>query len=153
MTHQHVRVVALGTLLTLLPVISGCGGGLVELSLTAPRLYGAWKLYKLFTDGRPSWIEAAEAIWKFKRGGDYELTYLDGSSAVIARERGIWEIQNGVLVLQVRASSIYPENVGKEVRLPGHFEGAAANRLFLTRRVTEGQVVVSQEERYERVTQ
>ena len=152
MTRRYARAIALLLLLAFLPAISGCGGGIIELALTAKKLYGAWKLYKLFTDGRPSWIEAAIAVWKFKKDLGYELTYRDGSDAVIARERGTWEVDDGVLVLQVRRSTIYPENEGETVRLPGHFEGQEANRLSVTRRVTQGQVVVSQEERYERVT-
>ena len=153
MTRRYARVVALLLLLAFLPALSGCGGGIIELALTAKKLYGAWKLYKLFADGRPTWIEAAIAVWKFKRDLGYQLSYVDGSDTVIAEETGTWDIDNGVLVLEVDESTIYPGTEGKTVRLPGHFEGGAADTLSLTRRVTEGQVVVSQEEVYERVTE
>jgi len=150
MKRYGLRIIGLLVLLSVLPACSGCGGGVVELVLTAKKLYGIWKLYQVFNDGTPSWIQAASALWKFKNDMGYELTYYDGSDNAIATETGTWVVDNGVLVLNVDSSTIDPSLEGETVRLPGHFKGQAANTLSLTRRVQQGQVTVSQEQVFQR---
>jgi hypothetical protein len=151
MRSSLTRVVALLLMLSLLPWLSGCGaGGVIAFALTANKMYGLWKLYKVFEDGNPTWIEAAVGLWRFQKDARYIIDYFDGSSNLIGTETGAWDVQNEVLVLNVEDSSINPELEGKTVRLPGHFNDEAANELSITRRVTQGQVTVSQEQVYQR---
>jgi len=151
MRRPYVRIVALLLMLSMLPWLSGCGGGgVIAFALTVQKLYGIWKLYQVFDDGSPSWIQAAQALWTFQSNLRYVVDYLDGADNVIATETGTWDVQNGVLVLNVEDSSIDPSLEGKTVRLSGHFEDEAANTLSVTRRVAQGQVTVSQEQIYQR---
>lgn len=151
MACRRLRVVGLLLMVTMLPWLSGCGGGgAIGFAVTAYKMYGLWKLYKVFDDGRPTWIEAAVALWKFQKDLRYVIDYFDGSNSVIATETGTWDVENGMLVLNVETSTINPELVGKTVRLPAHFEDKDATMLSITRRVTQGQVTVSQEQVYER---
>ncbi len=151
MRRPYLRMVALLVLLSLLPCVSGCGGGgVIAFALTVQKLYGIWKLYQVFEDGEPSWIQAAQALWTFQSNLRYVIEYLDGADSVIATETGTWDVQNGVLVLSVEASTINPSLDGKTVRLSGHFADEAASTLSVTRRVAQGQVTVSQEQIYQR---
>jgi len=151
MKSIHLRLVALVLLLSMLPWLSGCGGGgVVAFALTVQKMYGLWKLYQVFENGDPTWIAAAVALWKFQRDARYIIDYFDGANNLIATETGTWDVQNRVLVLNVEDSTINPELEGKTVRLPGHFDDEAATTLSVTRRVTKGQVTVSQEQVYER---
>lgn len=148
MRGRHTRYVALLLLLAMMPLFTGCGGGLVELALTASRLYGGWRLYKVFDDGTPSWISLLSAVFRFDNDWTYGLDYVDQNDDPVESETGTWSIDNGVLVLTVDQSTIDPSAVGKTLRLPGHLKGD--NQLSLTRRVTTGQVTVSQEQVYRR---
>ena len=60
------------------------------------------------------------------------------------------ELVKPTTMLNVDTSTIDPGLDGKTVRLSGHFENEAANMLSITRRVSQGQVTVSQEQVYER---
>jgi hypothetical protein len=153
MRRPYLRLAALVLLLSMLPWLSGSGcggGGVIAFALTANKLYGIWKLYQVFNDGSPSWIQAAQALWTFQSNLRYVIDYVDGSDNVIATETGTWDVQNSVLVLKVDASTIDPALDGKTVRLPGHFEDEAATTLSITRRVSQGQVTISQEQVYQR---
>jgi hypothetical protein len=150
MKRYGLRVVALLILLSFLPAFSGCGGGVVEFALVTYKLYGIWKLYKVFDDGSPSWIQAAQAAWTFQSNLRYVIDYLDASDTVIATETGTWDVESGVLVLNVEDSTINPALEGTTVRLPGYFTDKAATQLSLTRQVQKGQVTVSQEQVYEK---
>jgi hypothetical protein len=148
MRARHLRSVGLLLLLVCLPAFTGCGGGVVELALTAQRLYGGWRIWKVFDDGQPSWIEVASALLQFYKSWTYKFDFLDGTGNVVQSETGTWSVEDGVLVLLVSQSTIDPDAEGKTLRLPGHLEGS--DRLSLTRRVTTGQVTVSQEQIYRR---
>jgi hypothetical protein len=151
MKRYGLRVVALLVLLSVLPAVSGCGGGgVIGFALAANKMYGIWKLYQVFNDGKPSWIQAAQAIWTFQSNLRYVIDYMDGADNVIATETGTWAIDSGVLVLHVEDSTINPALEGKTARLPGHFEDQAATTLSITRRVAQGQVTVSQEQVYQK---
>ena len=148
MRSRHARSVGLLLLLICLPGFTGCGGGIVELALTAQRLYGAWRIWKVFDDGDPSWIEVASAVLQFYKSWTYKIDFLGQAGDVVQSETGTWSVENGVLVLNVVASEIDPAAEGKTLRLPGHLKGD--DELSLTRRVTVGQVTVSQEQVYKR---
>lgn len=148
MRGRYARWVALLLLLVSLPVFTGCGGGIVELALTAQRLYGAWRIWKVFDDGQPSWIEVTSAVLQFYKSWTYKFDFLDQAGNVVQSETGTWSVENGVLVLLVSQSTIDPAAEGKTLRLPGHLRGD--DELSLTRRVTVGQVTVSQEQVYKR---
>jgi len=151
MRRLTLRVVALLLFLSMLPWLSGCGGGgVVAFALAANKLYGIWKLYQVFDNGKPSWIQAAQALWTFQSNLRYVIDYVDGANNVIATETGTWAVDNGVLVLHVEDSTINPSLEGKTARLPGHFEDQAATTLSVTRRVAQGQVTVSQEQIYQK---
>ncbi|MBM3501212.1 MAG: hypothetical protein FJX74_21385 [Armatimonadetes bacterium] len=151
MKRSYLRLIALLLLLSMLPWLSGCGGGgVIGFALTVQKMYGIWKLYQVFDDGNPSWIAAAVALWKFQSNARYIIEYFDGADNLIASETGTWDVQSGVLVLDVEDSSIYPALEGKSVRLSGHFEEETADTLSVTRRVGTGQVTVSQEQVYQR---
>ena len=149
MRRYTVRVVALLLLLSVLPMCSGCAaGGIIEFALTLQKLYGLWKLYQLIQDGQ--FVQGAIATWEFTDSLDYELVYYDANNDPIASETGTWTVDNGVLVLQVSASTVDPSATGTTVRLPGFFTDEAATELSLSRRVHQGQVTVSQEMVYRR---
>jgi len=151
MKRYGLRVVALLILLSVLPAFSGCGGGgVIAFALAANKMYGIWKLYQVYDDGIPSWIQAAQALWTFQSNLRYVIDYVDGADNVIATETGTWDVNSGVLVLNVEDSTINPALEGKTVRLPGHFEDQAATTLSITRRVAQGQVTISQEQVYQK---
>ena len=148
MRRRYARYTALLLLLVCLPTLTGCGGGIVEAALVAKKLYGVWRLWKLFDDGDPSWIQVASGLFQFYRDWNYELDYVDADDNPVQTETGTWSIEDGVLVLNVAQSTIDPAAEGKTLRLPGHLRGD--DELSLTRRVTQGQVTVSQEQVYKR---
>ena len=73
---------------------------------------------------------------------------MDDEDSPVQSETGTWSIENGVLVLNVEQSTIDPSAEGKALRLPGYLRGD--DELSLTRRVTDGQVTISQEQVYKR---
>ena len=150
---RRLRAIALLLLIALLPSLSGCGGGGVgELAVTAKVLYGVWQLYRVFDDGSPSWISAASALLKLGKNLDYALEHVDDEGNVVGSETGSWAVENGtVLVLNVDQSTIDPDAEGTTIRLPARFTDQTRDKLSITRRVTEGQVTISQEQIYDRV--
>jgi hypothetical protein len=150
---RRLRAISLLLLIALLPSLPGCGGGGVgELVVTAKVLYGVWQLYRVFDDGSPSWISAASALLKLGKDLDYSLDHVDDQGNVTESETGTWSVENGtVLVLNVDQSTIDPAAQGTVIRLPARFTDQTRDSLSLTRRVTEGQVTISQEQVYQRV--
>ena len=148
MRRRYARYVALLLLLVCLPMFTGCGGAIVEAALVAKKLYGVWRLWKLFDDGNPSWIQLVSGLFQFHKDWTYELDFVDDEDSPVQSETGTWSIENGVLVLNVEQSTIDPSAEGKTLRLPGYLRGD--DELSLTRRVTDGQVTISQEQVYKR---
>jgi len=148
MRRRYARYIALLLLLVCLPGFTGCGGGIVEAALVARKLYGVWRLWKLFDDGSPSWIGLASALFQFHKDWTYDLDFVDAEGDPVQTETGTWSIEDRVLVLNVEQSTIDPAAEGKTLRLPGYLRGD--DELSLTRRVTQGQVTVSQEQVYKR---
>ena len=84
--HRALRLIAVALIACLIPMLSGCGGGIVETALVVKKLYGLWELYKLFDNGSPSPLKVARAILKLDRTFDYSLSHFDEQGAVEAAE-------------------------------------------------------------------
>jgi len=151
MRKPYMRIVALALLLCLFPTLSGCGGGIVETYLTVKKLIGVWQLYQLFNDGQPSLLQFASALLKLGQTLDFSLEHVNDQGVTVESETGTWDVENGVLVLNVVTSTVDPAAVGTTLRLPGQFTDGSANSVSITRPVTQGQVSISQEQVYQRV--